>query len=172
MKTHHTLLIGVLLIVAACASGAPSPSTAPSEPTPTPPPTTAPDEPVTGVPGLVFPLPGDGGPTNVVPQPGQRDVRPVSVEEIEARVNGDRIAARLTWHSGVEPCYVLDSVLVARSGQTITLTIREGSGPGDVVCIQIAQQKSTIVDLGAFAPGTYTIAASDGPATPVEVIVP
>ena len=125
-----------------------------------------------GPPAIDVPLPGDGGPTNVVAKPGQRDLRAVNVETIETRVNGDRIAVRVTWTSGVEPCYVLDSILVARAGDTITLTVREGSGPEDVACIEIAQQKSTVVDLGSFAAGTYTIATSEGPATPVIVTVP
>ena len=163
-------LIPILVVVAAaCGAGSPP---APTGPGGAPPSTVDPDQPVGAPPVIDFPLPGDGGPTNVVPKPGQRNVRSVSVEKIEARVNRDRIAVRLTWTSGVEPCYVLDSVLVAREGDTITLTVREGSGPEDVVCIEIAQQKSTVVDLGEFPAGTYTIATSEGPATPVSVTIP
>lgn len=169
MNRRLALIPALVLVAAACGAGSPPTPTAPGG---SPPPTVAPDQPVGGPPAVDFPLPGDGGPTNVVAKPGQRDVRAVSVERIEARLNDDRIAVRLTWTSGVEPCYVLDSVLVAREGDTITLTVREGSGPEDTVCIEIAQQKSTIVDLGAFAPGTYTIATSEGPATPVSVTVP
>lgn len=161
MRRHRALLPAILLVAAACAApGGTAPVTAP------------PNAPVTAPPVIDFPLPGDGGPVNVVPKPGQRDVHPVSVEMLEVRVNGDRVAARLTWTSGVEPCYALDSVLVARDGNTITLTVREGSGPVDAVCIEIAQQKSTIVDLGAFPSGTYTIGVSEGTAEPVDVTIP
>jgi len=171
VNRHLALIPAIVLIAAACgASNQPGPGV-PATPGSTPPSTVAPDQPVSAPPAIDFPLPGDGGPANVLPRPGQRNVHPVSVEAIEVRVNGDRIAARLTWTSGVEPCYVLESVLVARDGNAITLTVREGSGPEDVVCIEIAQQKSTIVDLGSFAPGTYTIGASHGDAAPVEVTV-
>ena len=122
-------------------------------------------------PGALFPLPG-GGAQDVVAKPGQRDVHPVSVSLIEVRLNGDRIAARLTWTSGVEPCYTLDSVVVAREGSTITLTVREGSGFEAVACIEIAVMKATVVDLGPFEPGTYRIAASHSDAAPVDVTVP
>lgn len=171
MNRLLALLPAILLVAAACAGGGQPGSPAPGSPGANPPSSVAPDDPVTGPPGIDFPLPGNGGPPNVVPKPGQRNVHPVNVEKIEVRVDGDRIAARLTWTSGVEPCYVLDSVLVARGGNVITLTVREGSGPEDVACIEIAQQKATVVDLGSFAPGTYTIAASQGDATPVEVNV-
>lgn len=171
MNRTLALLPAILLIVSACAAGEPAPSV-PGSPGASPPSSGSPDDPVSGPPAIDFPLPGGGGgPTNVVPRPGQRNVREVAVEAIEARVDSDRIAVRLTWTSGVEPCYVLDSVLVARAGDTVTLTVREGSGPEDVACIEIAQQKSTVVELGSFAPGRYTIAASLGAAAPIEVTV-
>ena len=37
--------------------------------------------------------------------------------------------------------------------KTFAITLREGHGPGDVVCIEIAESKRRIVDLGELAPG-------------------
>lgn len=167
-----TPLVGLLVVVftlAACAAGA-APSPSPAPPTDGPPSTIAPDDPVTGDPGGIFPNP-PGGPVDLVPKPGQRDPRPVNIDAIEVRTNGARVAARVSWTSGVEPCYAFDSVLVKAEGQTVTITVLEGSGPGDTVCIEIAQLKSTIVDLGEFPPGTYTIQASQGVAEPVTVTI-
>ena len=78
---------------------------------------------------------------------------------------------RVAWWSGVEPCSVLAGVDVARDGDTFTLTVREGSAAApDTMCIEIAQYKATIVDLGELDPGTYTISAF-GDAAPVTVTV-
>ncbi len=169
MNARLAISVGVLaLVVTACAGAAPAPT--PSAPPVTEPPATnAPDIPIGGPGGLI---PGPGDPTDLVPKPGTVDPRPVNIEGLEARLNGDRIAVRATWTSGVEPCHVFDSVGVTREGSTITITIREGSGDVGAFCIEIAQQKSTVIDLGSFEPGAYTIQASQGSATPVEVVVP
>ena len=71
----------------------------------------------------------------------------------------------------VEPCHVFDSVLTRVDGTTIELTVREGSGDAGQVCTLIAQIKTTVVDLGVFAPGTYTIRAGLGDAQPVSVTI-
>ena len=52
-----------------------------------------------------------------------------------------------------------------------TITLREGHGPGDQVCIEIAMLKSTQIDLGELEPGTYTISDGQGTAPPIEVVV-
>jgi len=63
-----------------------------------------------------------------------------------------------------------DQVSVRRSAFAITL--REGHGPQqDVVCIEIAESKRAIVDLGELAPGTYTISDTTGGAAPITVTV-
>ena len=55
-----------------------------------------------------------------------------------------------------------------RDGDTFMLTVREGSAAApDTMCIEIAQYKATIVDLGELEPGTYTITAF-GDAAPVD----
>jgi hypothetical protein len=71
----------------------------------------------------------------------------------------------------VEPCYVLDSVVVTPGDHAFAITLREGHGPGDVACIEIAVQKHTIVELGELDPGTYTITDATGGAAPIEVVV-
>jgi hypothetical protein len=115
---------------------------------------------------------GPGGPEQVVPKPGQLLVHPVPVTSIEARVNGRHVVLNARWWSGVEPCAVLDSVGVARDGQTITITLFEGTSDADVVCIAIAVEKVTVIDLGELEPGTYTVAGDPGDAAAVTVEVP
>ena len=59
-----------------------------------------------------------------------------------------------------------------RSGTAITIQLIEGSGDATAICIEIAEQKATIVDLGELDPGTYTISAGGkGDATPVTITV-
>jgi hypothetical protein len=114
-------------------------------------------------------VPGDDGATIVLPQPGQLDPNPVSVSGLIVKTDGRHVTVRLAWTSGVEPCYVLDSVKVATEGNTITLTVLEGHGPGDNVCIEIAVLKATIVDLGELEPGTWVIQALPGDAAPQTI---
>ena len=142
----------VILLVAACAGGAsPSPSAPPS-----------------ASPPAASPGNGDG---LVLPKPGQIDPRPVPMDSLSAAVDGRRVLITATWTSGVEPCYVLDSIVVDKNGFTYTITLREGHGPDDVVCIEIAQMKTTQVDLGELEPGTYTIVDGAGGAPAIEVVV-
>ena len=172
------------LLVAACAgtaapssspapSGAPtSPSTAPSgTPTPslTPP---ASDDPDGSVATDVPPASGGAGkPPLTIPKPGQSDLHPVAIDALSAVVDGRRVVITATWTSGVEPCYVLDHTVVERDGQTLIVTVIEGHGPGDTICIEIAEIKQTQIDIGELAPGTYTITDSAGRAVPIEVTV-
>jgi hypothetical protein len=171
---RSTFAMLFVLIVAACTSGGDPASGSRAAP-----PAGAgstigagsPDEPVTAPPNLVdlFPPIGDGAQLTI-PRPGQLNARDLGATAIEPRVEGRRLIVRLTWYSGVEPCNVLDSVEVAQRGFAYTLTIREGSGAGDVACIDIAVLKATLVDLGELEPGVYTIAAG-GEAAPVTVTI-
>lgn len=152
------VLLAVLALsslFAAC-SGAAAP---PASGTPTPP-SASPGDPGNGV---VDP----GQPQFVVPKPGQQNVHPVSVVEMDARVEGRHAVLNARWWSGVEPCSVLDSVAWKRDGTTITISVREGSGGGDVICIDIAVYKATIIDLGELDPGEYTVLAGEGTAPPI-----
>jgi hypothetical protein len=116
--------------------------------------------------------PGFGQPKLVIPRPGQLNPRPVGAASLEPAVNGRHVLVKVTWWSGVEPCNVLDSVDVERSGTAITVQLIEGSGDAQAICIEIAEQKATIVDLGELEPGIYTISAGGkGDATPVTITV-
>jgi hypothetical protein len=172
------LLAGTLiatLVVAACSSGAapsapPSgaPSAAPSGDASQPP-----DAPVTSSPSDgngAGQLPGPGGKL-VVPKPGQLDVHSVPADSLAARVDGSTILVTATWTSGVEPCNVLDSIVVAQGAATYTITLREGHGPEEIACIAIAEQHRTEFEIPDVAAGTYTITDSGGLATPIKVTV-
>jgi hypothetical protein len=120
-------------------------------------------------PGPADPAPGE--PTLVVARPGQLDPHPVAVSLLEASVDGRRVLVKASWSSGVEPCYVLDSVKLDQGGNEFVLTVVEGTGDPNAMCIEIAMYKATIVDLGELEPGEYTIRASEGEAPPITVTV-
>lgn len=171
-----TVALAVATIAACSSSG--SPSVAPSTVTPEPPsaaPTVDPNTPV----GTEAPPGGSVGPgvdpatgaTIVEPQPGQLDVHPVAIDTLSANVDGRHVVVTASWTSGVEPCYVLDTIVVDQGDHTFTITLREGHGPGDNVCIEIAMMKAAKIDIGELAPGTYTIADGQGVAAPLEVVV-
>ena len=130
---------------------------------------------VRGTGGIAVPNPSDGGlppvgPTLVVARPGRLDTHPVMVTGLEARVEGSHAIVQLSWWSGVAPCSVLDSLVVDRAGATLALTVREGADQLGVACIELAQYKATLVDLGPLAPGMYMISAL-GEAPPVTLTV-
>jgi hypothetical protein len=109
----------------------------------------------------------------VTPKPGQLDVRAIPAQTLSAAVDGRRVTLTIDYTSGVEPCYILDSIVVAVGADTKTfdITLREGHGPGDVMCIEIAEFKRAMVELGELAPGTYTISDAAGGAAPITVTV-
>jgi hypothetical protein len=109
----------------------------------------------------------------VVPKPGQLDVRAIPAETLSATADGRRVTLTIDYTSGVEPCYILDSIVVAvdADAKTFAITLREGHGPEDVMCIEIAESKRTVVDLGDLAPATYTISDTTGGATPITITV-
>lgn len=174
--------LGAVLTLGACASGA-APASSSSPPSASPSPTNATDlpggggssgDPGTGIGGPVDPGPVDPGTGQaklVIPKPGQLNPRPLPAATLEATVDGRRVLVKATWWSGVEPCYVLDSVRVERSDNDIAITLIEGTGDQNAICIEIAMQKATIVDLGELEPGIYTISSPGGDATPVTVTV-
>jgi len=162
------IVLLTLLLAACSAAAAPSPSAPPLD--------TSPDAPVTAPPND-----GSGGGTNpggiggggalVVPKPGQLDVHDVSIDELAARVQGSSIFVTASWTSGVEPCNVLDQIVVTQGTGTYAITLREGHGPEDVVCIEIAMTKRTEFEVPDVKPGTYQITDSTGRAAPIEVTV-
>jgi hypothetical protein len=112
-----------------------------------------------------------GGGKPVVPKPGQHDVHHIAAKALDARVDGRTIVVAATWTSGVEPCYVLDSIVVDEGDGTYTITLREGHGPGDTVCIEIAERHQTVFEIPDVEPGTWTIQDAGGMAAPVVVTV-
>jgi len=156
------------LLLAACSAGAAS---APQTDAPTDPP------PSDG--GNGDGSNGDGGnlaPDGakvVVPRPGQLDVHPVSAETLTATVDGRRLTVAVTWWSGVEPCTILDTVVVDAEDGGFAITLNEGRGPEDVACIAIAEQHRTFIEFpNDLDPGTYTIRDSTGGAPAIEVVIP
>ena len=108
----------------------------------------------------------------VVPKPGQAiNVHPVAAESLAARVDGSRIVVTATWWSGVEPCTILDSIVVDKGDGMYMVTIREGSSPQEIACIAIAEQHTTEFEIPDVAPGTWTIRDSGGTAPSVDVTV-
>jgi hypothetical protein len=135
------------------------------------PPAIAPGAPIgTSDPILVDPMPGGSGePT--IPQLGQLDVHPVPADWLDAALDGRAVTLKVSWTSGVEPCSVLDSIVVDRVEMAFAITLREGHAPGDNVCIEIAKFKFALVYLGELEPGTYTITDSANGAAPIHVVV-
>ncbi len=156
-----------LLLVACSAAAGPSASA--------PPPSAPPDAPITAPPSDGSggqPDPGGiGGGKLVVPKPGQLDVRDVPADALAARVDGSTIIVTATWTSGVEPCNVLDHVVVTKGDGSYAITLREGHGPEDVVCIAIAEQHRTEIAIPDVTAGTYQITDAAGGAAPIEVTV-
>jgi len=185
------LALGLVLALASCSGAAapsaapPSPSAPPSagSPAPSPDPGTGgggsvgggtPGDPGTGIGAPVGPTPVDpvaAQPKLVVAKPSQLNPHPVAPQSLQASVDGRRVLVKVSWYSGIEPCYVLDSVKVDRSGTTIALTVIEGSSDPNAICVEIAMLKATIVDLGDLDPGTWTITAPNSEAAPVTVTI-
>lgn len=179
------LVLPLVLTMAACTGGAPQ--TAAPSPTPlVPQPSGQPGGGAPGNPGTGIVLPPDfpitfpgvgndpnlGAPQLVQPQAGLLDVHPVGATKIDAAVDGRKVVVRISWWSGVEPCHVLAGVDVAKDGPNIVLTVNEGTGDPQAMCIEIAQLKGVIVDLGELEPGTYKISAGgQGDAAPVTITI-
>jgi hypothetical protein len=156
------------LLVAACASSgaasAPGEQPAASE---QPAPSAAPVEP--GEPGIG--QPGDG-PELVSPQPGQQNVHPVAIEQMETTASGTVVSVDATWTSGVDPCYVLDHVEAKiNDDQTVDVTLFEGTSDPDAICVMMAVTKHTVFSFDVPGTGTWTIRDTQDGTAPVEVVV-
>jgi hypothetical protein len=177
----------LVLVLAACASGGaatPSSPTTPSvpptiipAPTDSPPPSNGTTDPggsagggsASGVPGSIGVEPG-GQAKLIQPDPAALMPHDASATRLIPALNGRRLAVQVEWWSGVAPCTVLAGVAVDRDGTTITLTVKDGVGDRNAMCIEIAELHATIVDLGELEPGTYTIRAK-GDAEPIQVTI-
>jgi hypothetical protein len=166
-----TLVLAWLLVACSAAGGeASAPVVSPAGP----PPTSSPDDPTSDASPTDDGVGTIGQPSGapfVVPKPGQLDVKPIKAEEITAAVDGRHVVLTIAWTSGVEPCYVLDSIVVDQGDHSFAITLREGHGPEDVMCIQIAERHQTQVDLGELEPGRYAITDAQGGAAPIGVTV-
>ncbi|HEY7132458.1 MAG TPA: hypothetical protein VH440_09415 [Candidatus Limnocylindrales bacterium] len=195
MRAAATSLVAIAILVLGACSGAAASATpvsagAASGPDPTPVTTSAPasdlpaespvrgggstDDPGTGVGAPADPTPidpGAGPPALLVPKPGQLNPHPVAPTALQASVDGRHVLVKVSWYGGIEPCSVLDSVQVERSGNTIVLTVIEGSSDLNGVCAEIAMLKATIVDLGELEPGAWTITAPNGDVAPVSLTI-
>lgn len=111
-------------------------------------------------------------PDLVVAKPGTtKDPHPVSIETLEQQIDGRKVVIIATWTSGTEPCYVLDTVAVKQDGNAFTIALTEGSADPNAMCIEIAMQHATGVDLGELPPGEYTVQAQEGTAKPISFTV-
>lgn len=152
-----TGLLVLAIALSACSSAASSP----------PP---SPDPSVNSPIASTDPLPDDGAKV-VVPRPGQLDVHPVAAETLRATVTGRSVEVAVDWWTGVEPCTILDTIVVERGEGTFSITLHEGRGPGDMACIAIAELHRAFIDLGELEPGTWTIRDGTGGAPDIEVVV-
>lgn len=162
-------LLTVAMVLAACAGAASGPTDPPASDAPPGAPASFPPD--GGQPGVDLPLPVPGDGKLVAPRPGQLDVHPVPIDLLEATVDGSSIIVTATWTSGVEPCNILDTVLVQRGDDSFTITIREGRGPEEVACIAIAEQHRTRFEIPDVPAGTYRVLDAEGLAPPIEVTV-
>lgn len=162
-------IVTVLFVVAACAGGAAAPSPAPSSPPPDAPVTAPPSDPGQPVdPSVEPPI----GAKPILPKPGQAiNIHAVPAESLAARVDGTTIHVQAVWTSGVEPCTILDSIVVDKGDGTYTVTLREGNSPQEIACIAIAEQHVTEFEIPNVAAGTWRIVDSGGVAAPVQVTV-
>lgn len=137
--------------------------------------------PGTGI-GIPFPGAGDGDPnldplfgdaTYVTPGADLLNPHPVNVQLVRALQKDDgTVIVDLRWWSGVAPCNQLDHVEIVKdeAARTIRFTVIEGSGKGDIACIDIAQLSATIVDVGALAAGDWKLSAEgDAPEINLQV---
>jgi hypothetical protein len=160
----------VAVVLAGCATGAAaSPSLIPGAPSASSDPDTS-----TGTAAPAGGDPGVGGPGAgriIVPKPGQLEVRSLPAQSMSASVDGRHAVVTVTFAIGVEPCSILDSVVVERGERSFAIALREGHGPGNEVCIMIAEIARTVVDLGALEPGTYAVSDTTGGAPAISFVV-
>ena len=164
-------LLTLVVALAACSvrpAASTAPSVAPSSSAPPDTPVTAPPRDPSADPSIEPPV----GAKPIVPKPGVAiNVHPVNAESLSALVDGSTISVTATWWSGVEPCTILDSIVVDKGDGTYTVTLREGNSPQEIACIAIAEQHTTQFAIPDVPAGTWKIIDSGGVAPPVEVTV-
>src|SRR3954453_7045527 len=179
-------ILAVVLLLAACSAAG---GAAPTTPVPTqgaaatasdgatspgdPGASLPPESPVSTAvpPGQVHVFDPNNGPI-VIPKPGQLDVHPTEAQTLRAAGTGPQVGMSIAYASGVEPCNVLDSILVKRGPGSFEMTLREGHGPGGGVCPDLAEFKRACAARGGGEPRTYTITDGTGVAKPISVAIP
>ena len=158
----------VAVVLAGCTGGAaPSPSHDAPSASSDPDTSTGTAAPGGGDPGVG----GPGAGRIKLPKPGQLEVRPLAAQSMSAAVDGRHAVVTVTFAIGVEPCSILDSVVVEHGDRSFTITLREGHGPGNQPCIMIAEIARTVVDLGDLEPGTYAVTDTTGGAPAISFVV-
>jgi hypothetical protein len=130
-------LIALLFLVVACGE-APSPS---SSATPA-----DPEQPVSVPATTESPVPAASpSPVAVV----GKTMRTHKVPWESATPSADGKSIDLVWWSGVAPCNVLDRIDVKEAAGKVTITLYEGhdSREPDAICIEMAIEKTTTVEL-------------------------
>ena len=123
-----------------------------------------------GDPGIVDP--GEPEPTIVKPGAGLAGVHPVGAAKLDTAVNGRDLAVRVSWWSGASNRATCSPASTSRATARPSPSPSARAAPPrpTSACIEIAQYKATIVDLGELEPGTYTVTAF-GEATPLTVTI-
>lgn len=136
---HRLLLIGVLLVVAACGDDDVDVGSGGDPDTPV---SNSPD-PGAGAADSA----GGGDPRIVEPTPG---LDGVVVNAIDSVVLRDDAELEVRFYGGVEECYGVDHVDVVETDVDVTVTVSTGSRPeaAGQACIEIAELQAVIVRLG------------------------
>lgn len=139
MFTKRSIPLFVLVVLLLGACGSPDKGTDPGA-------GGDPDTPVSSTPGDDQSRP-DPEPSITEPQPGQANVHPVGWDR--AKVGNDDRTVTIKYWSGVEPCNVLDHINVEYKSDKIVISLFEGNTPSDedTACIELAVEKTTIVEL-------------------------
>ncbi|MCT9932096.1 hypothetical protein N5079_17985 [Planotetraspora sp. A-T 1434] len=88
---------------------------------------------------------GASDPVPVKPQGGTLDPHKVRWESAKPIRHGRYL--RITWTSGIAPCWVLDRVRVKETSRKVTVTLYEGHTKDAGMCVLIAVRKTTTVRL-------------------------
>ena len=147
METKRNLLalpkmaLAGMLLLGACGNPSSSPGDAAPQDTSAPADPNSPVSNISDPPATVAPQ----GPRQVTPIPGQNGVRPIPFRRM--KVDGRMVT--LSYYSGVEPCYVLDSVDVEYGQDKIIVTLMEGHSPNSegTACIELAEFKQVTIEL-------------------------
>ena len=147
MKTPVRIVFALVLSIGLLAAAGIAGATPTDRADPTDPGDTATSSPIASDP--VDPTIAWDDPANaqpVVPRSGMADVR---ARPFDRAIVNDDGSVTLLFTSGIEPCAVLDHVVVDLGADTATFTLFEGrdASAGNVACIEIGVLKSVTIPL-------------------------